>query len=569
MRVNFRYKIALVFTVVFLALLLGAYLSLNEFFGAYAYQEARTNLLKKASYARSFLERYLDKEELSYETDELADTLSRDLGVGVTILGRYGTVIGDSALSGEALRDTGNWLERPEILGALESEYGESNRLSATTNENMLFIASAFGEKMALGVVRLAMPVSEVTSAVGRLERLSVAALLIAFVVGVIVIFAVSFLITIPINRFFLAMKARAGDDFSQEAQVKAEGEMGDVAEAFNCVQEKMRARTEDAVTSELRLEAMLRGMFDGAMILNLKGNILFTNDSLKELLSLREKSPEKSPLEVTRNAEIQEVAEKALKLKRGVISRQISVVLPREKILLVHARPILREGNPEGAVLVFRDVTKLRRLEKIRRDLVASETSTRSRLSSLVVKDGAKSGLFKDSIGELLDLPEIDLNRLVITCAPCAIHPIVKRVLALFKTQLEKKSLDIGADLPKNLPKILADPEKLSQAFINLIDNSIKQTPSGGKITVKAEEKDNKFVVISVSDTGCGISEKNLAKLFENFYCEDKLDSPELGWTGLGLSVVKHIVEAHNGKTAVMIEPKKGSTFSFTIPKA
>lgn len=565
MGVNFRYKIALVFTVVFLALLLGVYLSLNEFFGAYAYQEARTNLLQKASYARSFLERYLDKEELSYETDELADTLSRDLGVRVTILGRYGTVIGDSELSGEALRDMDNRLKRPEVQTALESKYGESNRLSATTNKNTLFIASAFGEKMALGVVRLALPVSEVTSAGGMLERFSAAALWVAFAVGIIIIFAVSFLITIPINRFFLAVKAASGG----RAQVKAEDEMGDVAEAFNRIQEEARARTEGAAITESRFLALLRGMFDGAMILNSKGNILFTNNSLKELLSLKEKSPGKSPLEATRSAEIQEVAEKALKLKRGVISRQISVVLPREKILLVHARPILREGSPDGAVLVLRDVTKLRSLEKIRRDLVASETSARSRLSSLVVKDSVKSGLFKESIGELLELPEIDPNRLVITCAPCAIYPIVKRSLDLFKKQLEKKSLGISADLPRNLPKVLADPEKLSQALINLMDNSIKQTPVGGKIVIKAEEKDGKFVVISVSDTGCGISEKNLAELFENFYREDKLDSPELGWTGLGLSVVKHIVEAHNGKTAVMIEPKKGSTFSFTIPKA
>ena len=235
-----------------------------------------------------------------------------------------------------------------------------------------------------------------------------------------------------------------------------------------------------------------------------------------------------------------------------------------------MHARPILREGGPpDGAVLVLRDVTKLRRLEKIRRDLVASETSAKSRLSSLIVRGSAKSGLFKESIGELLELPEMDLNRLVITCAPCAIHPIVKRSLDLFKKQVEKKSLDVSVDLPRSLPKVLADPEKLSQAFINLMDNSIKQTPPGGKIAIKAEEKDDKFVVISVSDTGSGLSEKTLAELFENFYREDKLDSPELGWTGLGLSVVKHIVEAHNGKTAVMIEPKKGSTFSFTIPKA
>ena len=566
MRINFRYRIALVFTVVFLALLLGVYLSLNEFFGAYAYQEAKANLLKKASYARSFLDRYIDKEKLSYETDELADALSSDLGVGVTILGRYGTVIGDSELSGAALRDAKNRLERPEVREALDSEYGESNRVSAATGKKTLFIASTFGEKMALGIVRLALPVSEIASAGGRLERLSAAALWTAFAVGVIIIFAVSFFITIPINRFFLAVKAVSGG----RAHVKAEDEMGDVAEAFNRIQEEAGARTEDAITAESRFFAVLRGMFDGAMILNSKGDILFTNDPLKELLSLKEKSTGKSPFEATRSAEIQEVAEKALKLKRGVISRQISVVLPREKILLVHARPILREGGPpDGAVLVLRDVTKLRRLEKIRRDLVASETSAKSRLSSLIVRGSAKSGLFKESIGELLELPEMDLNRLVITCAPCAIHPIVKRSLDLFKKQVEKKSLDVSVDLPRSLPKVLADPEKLSQAFINLMDNSIKQTPPGGKIAIKAEEKDDKFVVISVSDTGSGLSEKTLAELFENFYREDKLDSPELGWTGLGLSVVKHIVEAHNGKTAVMIEPKKGSTFSFTIPKA
>ena len=134
-----------------------------------------------------------------------------------------------------------------------------------------------------------------------------------------------------------------------------------------------------------------------------------------------------------------------------------------------------------------------------------------------------------------------------------------------LEKTAKDKK-LSIKLDIPADLSKVLGDHKRLSQVFLNLLDNAIKYTPEGGSITVSATNKE-KIVQVDISDTGIGISEKDLPRIFERFYRVDKARSRELGGTGLGLSIVKHIIQAHNGQVWVQSTLGQGSTFSFTIP--
>ena len=148
----------------------------------------------------------------------------------------------------------------------------------------------------------------------------------------------------------------------------------------------------------------------------------------------------------------------------------------------------------------------------------------------------------------------------------PLEIMPIVSRCVNVLEKTAKDKKLSIKLDTPADLPKVLGDHKRLSQVFLNLLDNAIKYTPEGGSITVGANSKE-KIVQVDIPDTGIGIAEKDLPRIFERFYRVDKARSRELGGTGLGLSIVKHIIQAHSGQIWVQSTLGRGSTFSFTIP--
>jgi len=150
------------------------------------------------------------------------------------------------------------------------------------------------------------------------------------------------------------------------------------------------------------------------------------------------------------------------------------------------------------------------------------------------------------------------------------ALDPVVliKKAVTIVDNQAKAKSITLKVDIPQSLPRIRADETRFSQVMINLLDNAVKYSSEGGSATISAQVVENGLQV-DISDTGIGISEADLPRIFERFYRVDKARSRELGGTGLGLSIVKHIVSAHGGQIRVKSEPGHGSTFSFIIPLA
>ena len=595
MRINIHYKITLVFGLIIAVVLLGIYLYLNKSLREHSYQRIKTNLIKQTSFAKSYLEEDFVKGIQSYELDKIANKIGKDLGLRVTIIGIDGTVFGDSELDGKKLVEVENHLYRPEVQQALKgfvttkSGIGKSKRFSSTVKKDMLYIASVFGKKKPQGIIRLSMPLSEIELISNHLKRILTISLFLAFILAVIISFAVSSFISKPVREMSLAAKAVANGDFSKRISISTKDEIGDLAKAFNFMSRQIKARIEEVTTSKSRLEAVLLSMFEGVMVVDIKGTVLLMNQSLKDLLLVKEDPIGKKPLEIVRNIEIQEIADNSLRLKQGVESRKISVFLPEEKILLLHATPIIRDSKTEGAVLVFHDITGMRHLEKIRQEFVANVShELRTPVSSIkgyaeTLLEGAIHDkenamdflkiIHSDSerlarlIDDLLDLSKIESGKLKSTLKPCAIKPIIKRVVSSLNKQAKDKSIKIQIDAPENISCILADKARIAQVLLNLIDNAIKYTQEEGKVTISAKEKDE-LVQVDITDTGIGIPKKDISRLFERFYRVDKARSRELGGTGLGLSIVKHIVHAHNGEISIQSILGHGSTFSFTIAK-
>jgi two-component system phosphate regulon sensor histidine kinase PhoR len=330
--------------------------------------------------------------------------------------------------------------------------------------------------------------------------------------------------------------------------------------------------------------------MFEGIMLTNERGEILLLNPSIRKLFFI-DSSPEgRKPLEVIRNNAIQEIVDRVLHENREVITQEVSISIPEQKTIMINGVPIVKDNVIEGAVFVFHDITELKRLEEIRKDFVANVShELRTPISSIkgyaeTLLDGKADNedtvkeflsiIYQDSnrlanlIDDLLDLSKIESGKMKLEFEPLEILPIVNRCVNVLRKSAKDKSLSVKLDIPANLLKVLGDHKRLSQVFLNLLDNAIKYTPEGGSITVNATSKEN-IVQVDISDTGIGISEKDMPRIFERFYRVDKARSRELGGTGLGLSIVKHIIQAHNGQIWVQSMLSRGSTFSFTIPVA
>jgi len=589
LRISIRYKIILLFLTIIAILLLGIYLYLDLNLKKYTFERIKTNLLKETRLAKSFIDKELKTQPLSYEFDRMADDIGSSLELRATLINPEGVVLGDSELNEKGLKHLENHLYRPEVQGALKSDVGTSVRFSTTIKTDMLYLAMPIGDKDVEGVIRLAVPLSEVGVISSRLKKILIIAVLFAFAMAIIAGFIGSSFISKPIGDIIKATADITKGDFTRKINVSTKDELEDLAKAFDYMAEEIQKRIEEVISNKSQLEAVLLSMFDGVMVLGNNSKILLVNKSLKEALGIADIHFGQGPLEAVRNVEINEITEQVLKTNKGVISKEITLLLPNERTMMVHATPVAKGKKIEGAVLVFHDITELRRLEKIRQDFIANVShELRTPISNIKGyaetlidgaiddKDNARDFLkiiytdaerLSNLVNDILDLSKIESGKLRLNITPCHIKSLVHNTIKAFKKKIDKKHIFCKIEIPENLPEITVDQSMIMQVFFNLIDNAIKYTPEKGTITIDASEISGNFIDVSIKDTGIGISEKDLPRIFERFYRVDKARSREFGGTGLGLSIVKHIVQSHGGKISVQSTEGRGSTFSFTVP--
>ncbi|MGZ3580818.1 MAG: sensor histidine kinase, partial [Syntrophales bacterium] len=298
----------------------------------------------------------------------------------------------------------------------------------------------------------------------------------------------------------------------------------------------------------------------------------------------------DKTPLEAFRNVELQD----ALDLFRnsgGPVLREIS--LGQEEPIILDVTISAVHGLPEEeqkTMMVFHDVTRLKKLEKIREDFVANVThEIKTPLTAIIgfietleagaikEEDTAKKFLRVISenahrlgrlVDDLLVLSSIELGEMKLRFENVAIADAIDNVLSMFETKASNKSLAIDKRISDGLPLIWGDKDKMVQILVNIVDNAVKFTPSGGKISVEALQDEKGFVLVKVMDTGMGIQKMDIPRLGERFYRADKARSRELGGTGLGLSIVKHLMKAHSGSIDIESQVGRGTTVSLSFPQ-
>ena len=397
--------------------------------------------------------------------------------------------------------------------------------------------------------------------------------------------------VTRPVVEMQSVARQMAGGDYTVRAPVRSPDEIGRLGRALNVMASRFRGKIEDLEREQATITAILDSMVEGVLAVDGRDHLLLLNQSVRAMFRLGPRlGPGKPFLEVIRNADLFDLLEACRAAGGEMVSRELSLTTPVERVHEVHALPLRLGGEGTGVLMVLHDVTELRRLERVRTEFVANVshelrtplTAIRGYLETLLAGglDEPDNGrrflqiVFRHTerlgrlLDDLMDLSNIELGKVTLKREPTDLADVLEPVLAIVWPQAEAKRLAVAADLPRGLPAVSADRDRLVQILLNLVDNAVKFTPEGGRVTVTASSREG-MVEVVVADTGVGISSTDLPRITERFYRVDKARSRALGGTGLGLAIVKHLVQAHGGELRIESELGKGTTVSFTLPTA
>jgi two-component system phosphate regulon sensor histidine kinase PhoR len=509
--------------------------------------------------------------------DSLADRLGDASGSRITFIARDGTVIGDSALSMDGLEHEDNHATRPEFRAALAGQKHVVHRYSTTTSQDMVYAAVPWYDKH--GVVRASTPVTVMHDILARQRMLVLLAAGLGLIVAVLVSAIASHLAARVLASF--AASARAILTGGQKRlPVLSEDELGHLAGSLNRLAEE-RSQTITALIRERdRLNAILHGVSEGLLALDRDQRIELANPAALRLLALPADPEGRKLVEVLRTPSFIELVEHG---HDGPQSAELMLEDP-PRHLMVTTAPLRATG---GTVVVMHDVTNLRHMESMRRDLVANVSHELRTPVSIIranaetLMDGAlddpsqarsfvqailrHSERLSNLLSDLLDLSRIEGGAYPLCLEAVAVRTAVQRAADTLQRAAKAKGLCVEVQAEADL-WALADSQALDQVLVNLLDNAIKYSFEGGTIDVIAEAR-NGQVHIVVSDDGPGIQERHRARIFERFYRVDTGRSRALGGTGLGLSIVKHLVVLMNGTVGVEPVEPRGSAFWVNLP--
>lgn len=552
--------------------------------------ELESRLLNNADLLVSFLEtqRIMPEEEAFIS---IVEDLSRSENIRVTIVNKTGQVLYDTHADQEIMESHET---RPEIIQAMESGYGKEIRYSTTVAQDMMYVAvPALITEDLTHVIRLSMDLSEIEALTRNIVWYIAISAGIGLLIAMILGFGLIDRIVVGIRDIVRMTQRMAEGHYESHIYLDSKDELSELADHFNLMADRLSQTIRQLSQSNARFAALLASLRNPIVAVDRDKKITLIN-SAAEKLFCRDAAEVmgKHILELARHTELDDVIHQALEEQR---EREIEVTLrrPVEKTLRIITSKIHEEDDPvrtTGLVIFMDDVTEIRKLEKVRSDFVTNVThELKTPLTSISgFVETLKSGDIEDEATRqrFLDIIEIETERLtrliddILTLSEIenirikdrktSIPPnaLLLEVISMMKSIGRTKGIRIYHHLDMNLPPVKLNEDRFKQMVINLVDNAIKYTPENGTVTISAERQNN-HVVLSVKDTGIGIPQKDIPRLFERFYRVDKGRSKKVGGTGLGLAIVKHIVLSMNGLIRVESKVGEGTAFTVVLPAA
>jgi len=504
--------------------------------------------------------------------DSLADEAGVATGHRITLIDSAGHVVGDSEFDGPALQGLENHSNRPEVVAARENGMGSARRMSPSTGEEQLYVAV----KAPHGFARVSVTTRTIEDLFARARSGVIAAGMISFLLAAILAALFSRAISKPITDLRDVTRSIAAGERRRYPALAAPGEVGDLADAIHRLAEQLETRLAALAAEQSILTALVETLNEGVVAISPSHEVVRINETGRRLLSIDRRLPfgiDFLPREATlRNA---------LLLALNGTATEPEEITIGDSTLSLTARPLV-DG---GAVLALFDLTPIRKLEAVRRDFVANvshelrtpltivggfaETLQEPDIPADKRADFART-IFSNTqrmqriVDELLDLSRIESGHWQPHPQQVRVDDAAREIFG--RVAATAKSKGISLDTTIEAETIVADGTALEQILFNLVENALRHTGAGGRITIETAGTD-RGVNLIVKDTGSGIPPEHLPRIFERFYRADAGRSREAGGTGLGLAIVRHLVEAHAGNVTAESALGSGTTIRIFFP--
>jgi two-component system phosphate regulon sensor histidine kinase PhoR len=471
----------------------------------------------------------------------------------------------------------------------------------------MLYVAIPIrsGEEL-VGISRVSLPLNLIDENIAQLRQTILSATVLAAAVAALLALLIAERTARPIRRLTEVAKQLSEGNLSARLLPTTRDEIGTLTHTFNQMTDRLRATIVTLTEERGRLAAVLENMADGALITDAEGQVRLINPAAARLLGTdAESALGRSFAQVARDHRIIELwQECCAECEERVAPVEIGRL---EALIQVIVTP-LWDADPDSCLVILQDLTRVRRLETVRRDFISNIShELRTPLASLkalveTLRDGAlgdppaaqrfltrmetEVDALTQMVRELLELSRIESGQVPFQIQAVAVEDVVLPPVERLRPQAERAHLQLSVEVPPDLPRALADADRVHQVITNLVHNAIKFTQPHGQIHIQAQElhlsnhgtitpstlhvdpealSPGRWVLISVRDSGVGIPADDLPRIFERFYKADRARSG--GGTGLGLAIAKHIVQAHDGHIWAESVQGKGSTFYVALP--
>ncbi len=564
------------------------------FFNYVYRQTLQGNLYSQARLASVLIAEMVERGAQQPEIDALSKDLGDELGLRLTLIDYSGTVIADSVQDPQLMD---NHLDRPEVIDAIKLGRGIDSRYSTFANEEMYYLAVPLkGEQAETDlhsttagiIIRLALPRSSIDQALPDLMPIILGFLLLSSLLAFVASLIFAQRITGPIRQIKNATQAIAAGNYTPVIKVNSSDELNDLADMIANMGIKLKGKIEQVLGEKNKLEIVISSTNSGIILADSELHIELINPAAEKLFDIRKNEVVGQPVQkIIRNYTLYENL-RAVKHENRSKVIEIYAYYPRSAVLETHLLPITgSDDDLVGVLLLFYEVTHVRSLEKMRSDFVANvshelrtpittirgytETILHEKLQDEHLRSflriiGRETIRLSDLLNDLLDLAQIENEKGFVKKETVDLKIMIHEALNRVDLLREQREAQIEYLLADEYLAVVGNYDWLSQALINILENSIRHGRRGGNIKISLINNQSN-AVIEVRDDGPGIPEEDLPYIFERFYRVDKARTRKSGGTGLGLSIVKHVMEAHDAQYKIDSKEGGGVIFSFSLP--
>lgn len=580
---KFRTRLIITLIPLLIFVFVGTGLVLGQLFKNYYLNALDDRLSKESFLVATYTE---DIGGIQYLNSERINDFSKKLKARISIIGMDGKIVFDS---GEINQEVDDYADITKNIKELDK--ASIDELNRNNNNLKYYFEPIIIDGKKVGFVCVSAMVTELTEAYAHIWWLLTLSFGFAFIFILTLGMKIMKRYTNPIeNATNVAFDLAKGNYYARANEAQP-GEIGMLSSSLNILAQNLQEMKKTHEMQQDRLAALIENMGSGIILIDGHGFISLINRTYKELFDVQASDFLNKPYyEVIEHTEIHKIIDDIFMTEQKIKQQIVLPLKIERRHFEVYGVPIIGENDVwKGILLVFHDITEIKKLEQMRKDFVANVSHelktpvTSIKGFSETLLDGAmkdretletflniilkESDRLQSLIYDLLELSKIENEGFRLSIVPFNIIEVLKESIRIMEVKAEEKEIDILFNPDKDTLWIDGDVDRIKQVFINIISNAVSYTPNNGEVIIVIEENDNK-VIVHIKDTGLGINKEEIPRIFERFYRVNKARDRNTGGTGLGLAIVKHLIEALKGKVSVHSEFGKGTTFSIEFNK-